>query len=142
MCAAFSLRRATFLRKCSINQKLDAIEKNGQRIRNQHWKNHQHSVRGFYGPNGHLHPNGQKSALLEHLGHNVNPSCEFNIDNVKILDICNNDLKLRYMESIYYLKLDHQSLNSKYTGVVQSLTNRRIPLKLINNMLLSDCVPV
>ena len=38
MCAAFSLRRATFLRKCSINRKLDAIEKNGQRIRNQHPK--------------------------------------------------------------------------------------------------------
>ena len=38
MCAAFSLRRATFLRKCSINQKLDAIETNGQRIRNQHPK--------------------------------------------------------------------------------------------------------
>ena len=66
----------------------------------------------FYGPNGHLHPNSQKSALLEHLGHNINPSCEFNIDNVKILDICNNDLKLRYMESIY-LKLDHQSLNTQ-----------------------------
>ena len=38
MCAAFYLRRATFLRKCSINRKLDAIEKNGQRIRNQHPK--------------------------------------------------------------------------------------------------------
>ena len=38
MCAAFSLRRAAFLRKCSINRKLDAIEKNGQRIRKQHPK--------------------------------------------------------------------------------------------------------
>ena len=66
----------------------------------------------FYGPNSHLHPNSQKSALLEHLGHNINPLCEFNIDNVKILDICNNDLKLRYMESIY-LKLDYQSLNTQ-----------------------------
>ena len=65
-----------------------------------------------YGPNGHLHPNSQKSARLEYLGHNVNPSCEFNIDNVKILDICNNDLKLRHMESIY-LMLDHQSLNTQ-----------------------------
>ena len=52
----------------------------------------------FYGPNGHLHPNSQKSALLEHLGHNINPLCEFNIDNVKILDICNNDLKLSYIK--------------------------------------------
>ena len=38
MCAAYPLRRATFLRKGSINRKLDAIEKNGQRIRNQHPK--------------------------------------------------------------------------------------------------------
>ena len=38
MCAAYPLRRATFLRKCWIDQKLDAIEKNGQRIRNQHPK--------------------------------------------------------------------------------------------------------
>ena len=66
----------------------------------------------FYGPNGHLHPNSQKSALLEHLGQNISPKCEFNIDNVRILDMCNNDLKLRYMESIY-LKLDHQSLNTQ-----------------------------
>ena len=29
LCAAYPLRRAIFLRKCSINQKLDAIEKNG-----------------------------------------------------------------------------------------------------------------
>ena len=38
MCAAYPLRRASFLGKCSINRKLDAIEKNGQRIRNQHSK--------------------------------------------------------------------------------------------------------
>ena len=36
MCAAYPLRRATFFRKYSINQKLDEIENNGQRIRNQH----------------------------------------------------------------------------------------------------------
>ena len=40
MCAPFSLRRANFLRKCSINRKLDVIEKNGQRIRNQQPQNH------------------------------------------------------------------------------------------------------
>ena len=32
ICAAFSTRRAAFIRKCSINRKLDVIEKNGFRI--------------------------------------------------------------------------------------------------------------
>ena len=32
ICAGFFLRRAAFLRKCSINRKLDVIEKNGFQI--------------------------------------------------------------------------------------------------------------
>ena len=63
----------------------------------------------FYGPNGHLHPNSQKSALLEHLGHNVNPSCELNIDNVKILDICNNDLELKKNPAPYRTRSQSES---------------------------------
>ena len=66
----------------------------------------------FHGANGHLHPNNKKSALLEHLDQNIDPKCEFNINNVKVLDSCKTDLKLRYMESIY-LKLDNQSLNTQ-----------------------------
>ena len=50
-----------------------------------------------------VHPNNQKSALLEHLGRNINPLCKFNIDNVNVLDIimCSSDFKLnwRYMEN-------------------------------------------
>ena len=38
LCAVSSVRRATFLRKWTINQKLDAIEKNGFQIRIQHPK--------------------------------------------------------------------------------------------------------
>ena len=32
ICAAFSLRRAVFIRKCPTNRKLDVIEKNGFQI--------------------------------------------------------------------------------------------------------------
>ena len=32
ICAAASLRRAAFLRKCSLNRKLDVIKKNGFQI--------------------------------------------------------------------------------------------------------------
>ena len=42
----------------------------------------------------------------------TNPLCEFEFDSIKILDKCEQDLKLRYMESIY-LKFDKQSLNTQ-----------------------------
>ena len=64
----------------------------------------------FYGSNGHLHPSSSKSALLRHM--DTNPLCEFEFDSIKILDQCEKDLKLRYMESIY-LKFDKQSLNTQ-----------------------------
>ena len=40
------------------------------------------------------------------------PLCEFEFDSIRILDECEKDLKLRYMESIY-LKFDKQSLNTQ-----------------------------
>ena len=42
----------------------------------------------------------------------ANPLCEFVFDSIQILDKCNTDLKLRYMESIY-LKFDKKSLNTQ-----------------------------
>ena len=50
------------------------------------------------------------SALLEHLAQEISPNCEFNSDNIKILDSCSNDLKLRYVESIH---LKHSKQDSK-----------------------------
>ena len=51
----------------------------------------------FFGANGHLHPSSSNSALLKHM--DANPLCEFEFDSVEIIDKCNTDLKLRYMES-------------------------------------------
>ena len=74
----------------------------------------------FYGPNGHLNPSTKKSALLEHLGLDVHPLCEFNTNKIKIIDACNGDLKLRFAESIH-LKHSKQTLNTQ---------ERSIPLKI------------
>ena len=70
----------------------------------------------FYGPNGHLHPSTSSSPLLHHLGLNLNSKCEFNCDNIMILDRCNNDNKLRFMESIY-LKFEKQTLNTQERSI-------------------------
>ena len=35
----------------------------------------------------------KKSALLEHLGLDVHPLCEFNTNKIKIIDACNSDLQ-------------------------------------------------
>ena len=70
----------------------------------------------FYGPNGHLHPSTSSSPLLQHLGLNLNSKCEFNCDNIMILDRCNNDYKLRFMESIY-LKFEKQTLNTQERSI-------------------------
>ena len=75
----------------------------------------------FYGPNGHLNPSTKESALLEHLGLDVDPLCEFNTNKLKIIDACNGDLKLRFAESIH-LKHSMQTLNTQ---------ERSIPLKII-----------
>ena len=77
----------------------------------------------FYGPNGHLNPSTKKSALLEveHIGLDVHPLCEFNTNKIKIIDACNGDLKLRFVESVH-LKHSKQRLNAQ---------ERSIPLKII-----------
>ena len=49
----------------------------------------------FYGPNGHLHLSTNGSALLEHLAQEISPNCEFNSDNIKILDSCSNDFFIK-----------------------------------------------
>ena len=75
----------------------------------------------FHGTNGHLHPSTKSSALLEHLAANISPHCEFKFDNIKIIDACTGDLKLRFAESIQ-LKHSKQTLNTQ---------ERSIPLKII-----------
>ena len=42
----------------------------------------------------------------------ANPLCEFDFSSIEIIDKCNTDLKLRYMESIY-LKFEKQTLNTQ-----------------------------
>ena len=79
----------------------------------------------FYGANGHLNPATKKSALIEHVGENINPYCEFDISTLKIIDRCNGDMKLRYAESIH-LKLGKQTLNTQ---------ERSIPLNIIWRLL-------
>ena len=76
----------------------------------------------LYGSNGHLHPSTKRSALLEHIMQDDSPHCGFDIDKIKILDSCNNDLKLRFAESIHIIKLCNQSLNTQ---------ERSIPLNII-----------
>ena len=75
----------------------------------------------FYAANGHLHPSTKSTALLDHLAASVTPACEFNTNNIKILDACTGDLKLRFAESIH-LKHSKQTLNTQ---------ERSIPLKII-----------
>ena len=40
----------------------------------------------FYGSNGHLHSSTKSSALLEYLSQDIDPKCEFNPENIKVLD--------------------------------------------------------
>ena len=75
----------------------------------------------FHRTNGHLHPSMKSSALLEHLAANISPHCEFKFDNIKIIDACTGDLKLRFAESIQ-LKHSKQTLNTQ---------EQSIPLKII-----------
>ena len=66
----------------------------------------------FYGSNGHLNPRTVKSALLDHIAASGDPECEFNFDNIKIIDHADNDHRLRIVESIY-CKFDKQTLNTQ-----------------------------
>ena len=75
----------------------------------------------FCGPNGHLHPSTNGSALLEHLAQEISPSCEFNSDNIKILDSSSNDLKLRYADSI-------QLKHSKHTRAFYTINGSLGPV--------------
>ena len=75
----------------------------------------------FYGSNGHLHPSTKSSALLEHLSQDIDPKCEFNPENIKVLDTCSRELQLRYAESIH-LKHSKQTLNTQ---------ERSIPLHIV-----------
>ena len=63
----------------------------------------------------------KSSALLEHLSQDIDPKCEFNPENIKILDTCSGDLQLRYAESIH-LKYSKQTLNTQ---------ERSIPLHIV-----------
>ena len=64
-----------------------------------------------------LNPSTKKSALLEHIGLDVHPLCEFNTNKIKIIDACNGDLKLRFAESI---PPKAQQANTKYTREINS----------------------
>ena len=48
------------------------------------------------------------------------PLYEFEFESIKILDRCDKDLKLRYIESIY-LKFDKQSLNTQEWSIPLSI---------------------
>ena len=65
----------------------------------------------FYGSNGHLNPKTVSSALLDHISGSQDPECEFNFDDIKILDTSSVDYRLRIVESLY-LKFEKQSLNT------------------------------
>ena len=71
----------------------------------------------FYGSNGHLHPSTKSSALLEHLSQDIDPKCEFNPENIKVLDTYSGDLQLRYAESIH-LKHSKQTLNTQERSIL------------------------
>ena len=75
----------------------------------------------FYGANGHLHPSTKSTAPLDHLAANVTPTCEFNTNNIKILDACTGDLKLRFAESIH-LKHSKQTLNTQERSIPHSIS--------------------
>ena len=66
----------------------------------------------FYGSNGHLNPQTDKSALIEHIVASGDPECSFDFNTVKILDHADNDRRLRIVESIY-CKFEKQSLNTQ-----------------------------
>ena len=66
----------------------------------------------FYGSNGHLNPSTKKSALIEHICTSDNPLCEWNFDEIKILDSSDDQLRLRYIESIT-LKYEPPTLNTQ-----------------------------
>ena len=76
-----------------------------------------HLYERFYGSNGHLHPSTKRSALLEHIMQDVSQNCGFDINKIKILGSCNNDLKLRFAESIH-IKLGNQSLNTQVGSII------------------------
>ena len=57
-------------------------------------------------------------SLNSHKGYTSKTKCssfallEFNVNNIKIIDACSGDLRLRFAESIY-LKHSKQTLNTK-----------------------------
>ena len=58
----------------------------------------------FYGSNGHLNPSTKKSALIEHICTSDSPLCEWNFDEIKILDSSNDQLRLRYISRAPYIE--------------------------------------
>ena len=67
--------------------------------------------RFFASGTGHLAPNNQNSALLDHLMSTGDPNCDFVFNDVKILDSGTYDEQIRFIESIL-LKYDKQNLNT------------------------------
>ena len=60
---------------------------------------------------GHLHPNNDSSALLNHINESGDPACAFHFEDVKILETGRFDQEIRFIESIL-LKYDRQNLNT------------------------------
>ena len=71
--------------------------------------------------NGHLNLSTKSSALLELLSLDLSPTCEFNLEKIKVLDTCRGDLQLHCVESIH-LKHSKQTLNTQ---------ERSIPLNVV-----------
>ena len=64
----------------------------------------------FYSSNGHLNPLTRDSKLQKHMDESGDSKCCFKFEDIKILDYCNFDRRLKVIESIH-LKLDKQNLN-------------------------------
>ena len=72
--------------------------------------------RFYQSGSGHLHANNADSALLKHINISGDPDCCFNFEDIKILDYCKYDERLRFIESVL-LKYDRQNLNTQERSV-------------------------
>jgi len=65
----------------------------------------------FHSSTGHLNSSNTKSALIEHMVQSGDPDCGFKFNEVKILDSCQYDEQLCFIESVL-LKYEKQTLNT------------------------------
>ena len=73
----------------------------------------------FFESNGHLNPKTLNSPLLNRIINSGYPDCKFVFDDIKIVDSCEKDLSLRFIESIY-LKFEKLNLSNEFEGVCRA----------------------